>query len=352
MIRLKNISKDLGEFRLSDISFEVDSGSYTVILGDSGSGKSLLLEILAGIRYADRGEISVDGEEIQYKTIQERPFGLVFQDLALFPHLTVKQNLAYPFKVRKTDGVTREAGIKELAEKLAITHLLERYPGSLSGGEKQRVALARTLAIRPACLLLDEPLSSLDARIRKEIRSLLRWINNEGQTIIHVTHDYQEALALASHIGIMEAGRLIQFDRAETVLRDPVNTFTASFTGIRNFIHVRLEKEPLASTVKAVTDQGIAISIDTRKTGGHGFLIIPEEAVFLSRSLVDTSAANTFQGKITEIIPAPHGMEVVIDIGFPVYALLTSEGVQRLGLAPGEFVWANFKATALRFIKK
>ncbi|MFO7616097.1 MAG: ABC transporter ATP-binding protein [Bacteroidales bacterium] len=352
MIQLENIAKTVGNFTLRGITMTIERGSYTVILGDSGSGKSLLLEILAGIRKADSGRIIVDGVEVQDLAIQARPFGLVFQDLALFPHLTVRENISYPLKMRRMSRQDLEPAARGLAARLEISHLIGRYPATLSGGERQRVALARTLATQPECLLLDEPLTALDTRIRKEIRSVLRNLNRGGLTIIHVTHDYQEALTLATHIGIMENGVLIQQGPAEKVLRNPVNTFTASFTGIKNFIRVTISEQRESGTSIALADNGTPITIELHKPARQGYLIIPEEAIFLSRHPVDTSAANNFCGTIADLHPSSHGIEVIINAGIPLCALVTPEGASRLALQVGDTIWASFKATAVRFIRK
>ena len=166
MIQLENITKSVGNFTLREISLTIERGSYAVILGDSGSGKSLLLEILAGIRKADSGRIIVDGVAVHENPIQSRPFGLVFQDLALFPHLSVEENISYPLKMRRMSKQEVGPLVRSLGVRLEISHLMKRYPATLSGGERQRVALARTLATQPECLLLDEPLTALDSRIR------------------------------------------------------------------------------------------------------------------------------------------------------------------------------------------
>lgn len=352
MIRIENIGKRFDRFELSNIDLEIAEGEYVVLLGDSGSGKSVLLEILAGLIKPDQGSIRLNEHDITNEPIRSRPFGMVFQDLALFPHVSVYDNLAYPFKIRRLPKAVIVAKIKELSEELEITKILDRFPTGLSGGEKQRVALARTLATEPACLLLDEPLTALDARIRKEIKSVLRKLHRSGLTIIHVTHDYQEAMSLATSIGILENGKLIQYGPALEVLRNPVSPFMASFTGIRNFIPVTLDTDPLDGHVKAWTEQKIPLIFQTEKDHGVGYLIIPEEAVFLSSLPVTTSAANQLKGKVTEIIPAIHGLEVIVDVGFSLSALLTADGIERLSIKAGDTVYASFKATALRFIKK
>ncbi len=350
MIRIKDISKRFGRFELQQVSLDISEGEYVVLLGDSGSGKSVLLEILAGLIIPDSGTIHLDGRDMTRVSIRNRPFGMVFQDLALFPHLTVYENLAFPLKNRNFTNPELKNRVGELAEQLEISPILSRYPTGLSGGERQRVALARTLATEPVCLLLDEPLSALDTRIRREIKSVLRNLHRSGQTIIHVTHDYQEALSLATRIGIMDKGRLVQTGPALEVLMNPVSPFMASFTGIRNFIPVTLLKDPSDGQVKAWTGQNIPLVFHTSKTHGKGYLIIPEDAVFLSKEPVDTSAANQMKAVITDIIPAMYGFEVILDVGFQLNSLLTAEGVTRMSIKTGDTVYASFKASALRYI--
>lgn len=352
MIRVDKIIKRFKDFKLDIDKLIIEPGNYVVILGDSGSGKSMLLEILAGLISPDQGLISYDGDELTKKSIQERPFGLVFQDQALFPHMTARQNIAFPLKklLKKKEDV--KIRTLELAKNMEASHLLDRYPDTLSGGERQRVALARTLATQPSCLLLDEPLSSLDVNLKKEIRALLRWLNRNGQTILHVTHDYEEAISLASHIGVMDKGKLIQFGNAEKVLREPRSSFIANFTGIRNYFKVNLE--PNSSTGEAIarTESGSDIRMSTEKSSGHGFVIIPCDSIVLSHSKIESSASNQFHGIINEITPARHGIEVKVDAEIQLVAQVTQSTIEKLNLSEGQSIWLNFKATSVRFIKK
>jgi len=350
MIRIENITKRFKTFTLSDVSMEISKGDYVVLLGDSGSGKSVLLEILIGMTNLDEGSIWIDGIDVSKSPINSRPFGMVFQDLALFPHLSVWKNLAYALKSSKLSKEQVSFKVNKLAIQFEITGILNRYPDGLSGGERQRVALARTLAKDPICLFLDEPLTALDARIRKEIKAVLRNLHRDGLTIIHVTHDYQEAIGLATSIGIMEKGRLIKYGPTLDVLRNPVSPFMASFTGIRNFIPVRILMDPTDGHLKGWTDQNIPLVFQTDKDHGQGYLVIPEDAVFLSNQPVTTSAANQLKGEIVDIINAHHGFEVVVDVGFLLYALLTAEGIDRLQLTQGKAVFASFKSSALRYV--
>ncbi|MCL2738755.1 MAG: ABC transporter ATP-binding protein [Bacteroidales bacterium] len=199
MLEIKNLTYTIGNFTLPPMNLEVEEGSYMVLLGPSGSGKSVLLELIAGLRKPDGGAIWLDGVHINALPPAERSVGMLFQDYALFPHLSVFQNIGYALRLRRVPkGEIREE-VKKLAQKFEIESLLRRFPDTLSGGERQRVALARTLIVRPRLLLLDEPLSALDAPLRSASRAFLKQINQSGQTIIHVTHDHQEKEELATH---------------------------------------------------------------------------------------------------------------------------------------------------------
>ena len=257
MIKLDSINKKFKGFSLKDITLDVADGEYFVLLGKSGSGKSLILELIAGLQTPLSGKVSIGGKDAARLPIQKRKVGFVFQNHSLFPHMTVKANIYFPLK-RSEQHMLNE-NILKVIDLLNITLLLDRYPETLSLGESHRVALARTLVTNPSCLLLDEPLSSLDAQSKYEIRSLLRKINkglvyfgeenkNKPITIIHVTHDYEEALALATKIAVIEDGTITQEGLPEDVFRHPKSKFIAKFVGIKNFYR---------GTVSPADDDGI-----------------------------------------------------------------------------------------------
>ena len=200
VLKISELAYKVGRFALPLSHLEIEAGSYTVLLGPSGSGKSVLLELIAGLRRPQSGTIYLDGKEITTLPPAERSVGLLFQDYALFPHLSIFQNIGYTLRLRRIPKEAIRQQVVDLAREFGIESLLHRTPDTLSGGEQQRVALARTLIARPRLLLLDEPLSALDAHIRKTSRTFLKQINRSGQTIIHVTHDRQEATALATSI--------------------------------------------------------------------------------------------------------------------------------------------------------
>ena len=348
MLELNHISKDFGGFSLRNISFRVEAGAYYVILGESGAGKSMILETIAGLIIPDKGQILLDGMDITRKKIQQRQIGLVFQNHSIFPHLSVSDNIAYSLRGK---GISRRCireRVTSISDRLEITSILHRRPEKLSGGELQRVALARTLIQNPRILLLDEPLASLDARIKGDLRGLLRQLHRSNQTILHVTHDYEEALSLATDIAVIHSGCVIQKGTPDEVFHHPASPFVARFIGIKNFLRASIMQEQGISP--ALLKSGHIIHTQSDGSTDEGFVLIRGEDILLSRKSIETSAVNNFKGIVREIQPVPLGMEVIIDVGFLVHALITRTSLDQLGLTPGMNIWVHFKATAVRFI--
>ena len=284
MLELKNIAKQLGDFSISQVSFTVNEGEYFILLGVSGAGKSLLLEMIAGLVAPDAGTIAMDGKDITKERIQSRGIGLVFQDYAVFPHLTVKENVGYSLHGAPYTHARKKEMIHEIAVRMNIDHLLNRKPSTLSGGEQQRVAIARTLVQNPQILLLDEPLSSLDPKLRGEIRSLLRQINRDGQTVIHVTHDYEEAVSLADTIAVMNDGQIIQAGRPEEVFAHPQSEFVAHFIGIKNFYRASIERD--TSGVHARISEELRFNLTPGDYSSSGFVLLRSEHIIDRKSVV------------------------------------------------------------------
>jgi molybdate/tungstate transport system ATP-binding protein len=349
MLELKNIIKVYPDFKLDDISFQVEDGDYFALLGPSGAGKTQILEVLAGLVDPDEGSIFVDEKDITENKIQSRPFGLVFQDHAIFPHLNVRENISYALKFKGLGRNEIHLRVNAQAEAVEISHLLDRRTETLSGGELQRVALARTLIRKPKYLLLDEPLASLDISLRQGLRSLLKKINNEGQTIIHVTHDYEEALVLANKVAVINQGKIIQIGPASEVFHQPGSEFVARFTGIKNFFPARLYREQ--DRQYGELDNGLVLRLNTEEPEGKGLVLLRGEDIFISLNDLPTSATNQFRGKITEINPSIFGFEVLVDTGTIFYARITRESLQNLGLREGKEVWVSFKASNVRFVR-
>lgn len=348
MLKLTHISKKFPDFNLSDISFTVEKGDYYILLGESGAGKSMLLETIAGLVQPDSGTIFLEGQEITHRRIQDRKTGLVFQDHAIFPHMSVLENIAYSLHGRKLSRAEKKEKVSRIAGQLSISALLERRPSTLSGGELQRVALARTLIQEPGILLLDEPLASLDSRIKSDLRTLLRKIHRQGQTILHVTHDYEEALSLGNRIAVIHNGTIIQKGTPEEVFRYPKSEFVAHFVGVRNFFSARLEGKNNARL--AVIENKLPVRLENPGEGSEGYVLIRSEDIILSNTSFDSSATNNFEGSITEIIPGVRGIDVAVDAEIMIHALITAESLDHLELKEGKRIWIHFKATAVRFI--
>ncbi len=342
MLTIDGLSCRLGGFAISGVSFSVAAGDYFVLLGESGAGKTVILELITGLITPEAGRILWDGTDLTQQPIQRRNLGLVYQDHALFPHLTVRQNIGYALP-RSEGGC-----IAELAERVGAQALLDRRPATLSLGEAQRVALARTLARRPRVLLLDEPLASLDVQARTGIRSLLRRLHKQGQTLIHVTHDYEEAVALASRVAVLEQGRIVQIGTPDEIFHRPRSRFVSEFVGIRNFFRGQIVREP--GQAELVTAAGVRFALAGEAASGTGCIVFESLAVTVHTSRPDGSARNVFAGTIRDIEPVPQGVELAIDVGETVFALITRTSLEQMGLACGARVWVSFKSTAVRFI--
>lgn len=341
---LNKVSKKLGSFQLTDIDLQISEGTYYVLLGRSGSGKTQLLELVAGLNRPDSGEIWLDGENITTKKLQKRGIGLVFQDYAIFPNMTVFQNIAYSLNAGRTDKKIVKERVEKVAAELNISHLLGRNTHHLSGGELQRVALARTLITSPRLLLLDEPMASIDASLKDDIKRLFRRLNYQGLTIIHVTHDYREAVNLASRVGVIHNGRIIQEGQPDEVFRTPVNKFVARYSGIRNFFRVEFRNED--GSWKALSRNHLVISLGGDAYPSEGMLILRSDDIKISGKEPGISAENCFRGVIKEILPSEFGMEIEVDAGEIFYVDVSADTFREHPLKEASDIWISFSPDA------
>ena len=233
-IELENLRKEFGRsvVAVKDLSLTIEDGEFLVMVGPSGCGKTTTLRMIAGFEDPTSGEIRMDGNPVNELEPGDRNLGMVFQSHALFPHKTVAQNIEFGPRMQKIEPKIRRRRVREVAEMVRISHLLDKMPGQCSGGESQRVALARTLITEPDTFLLDEPLSSLDAKLRREMRAEVDRLHQElGKTFIYVTHDQEEAMTLADRIVVMRAGEIEQVGTPLEIYSDPVSLFVADFFG-------------------------------------------------------------------------------------------------------------------------
>lgn len=288
---------------LEHFDLEVHDGELIALLGPSGCGKTTALRIAAGFEFADSGSVSVDGNEITRVAAHKRNMGMVFQSYSLFPNLTVAANVEFGLRTRKIDKDERRRRVSEALEMVQLTATANRYPHQLSGGQQQRVALARALAVQPQVLLLDEPLSALDAKVRLTLRDQIRRIQTElGITTLFVTHDQEEALGISDRVGVMSNGRLEQLGTPTEVYRSPANTFVARFVGSMN--------ELPAETVGAGAVRVGAATVSATHALGSGtaikLLVRPEDLRLHPEETPDdgiagTVVARTFQGAATVV---------------------------------------------------
>ena len=246
-VAFQHISKHFGAVKaVDDVSFEIADGEFICLLGPSGCGKTTSLRMIAGLEPPTAGRIYIGDREVTKLPPKDRDIGMVFQDYALYPHMTIADNIAYPLKVRGASAEERRSRAAEVAKSLQIGHLLERRPGEISGGQQQRTSVARAVVHKPQVFLFDEPLSNLDAKLRLEARSFLKHLQTElGVTAVYVTHDQAEAMALADRIAVMESGKIVQIGPPLEVYRRPENTFVANFIGSppMNLLPVKLERD-------------------------------------------------------------------------------------------------------------
>ncbi len=333
------------------LSVPLDAQSVMVLFGPSGAGKTTVLRLIAGLDKPDAGSIRCggdtwyDGARGVNWSPQHRRAGYLSQDYALFPHMTVRRNVAYAARGLDVDGLLARFEIGELAE---------RYPRQLSGGQLQRVALVRALAAQPRLLLLDEPLSALDAparlRARGELRQLLCGVRMPA---ILVTHDRNEALALGDSIAIMIGGKLRQAGSVENVFDFPADAEVAAATGVETICPARVIQRS-AGLVTVEIGSARLVAVDTGGAGAQVFACIRAESVTLERSapLSPSSARNRLAARIVAVVPEGPLARVTLDCGFPLTAVVTRQSVDEMGLREGEALSAVVKATSIRIVPR
>jgi ABC-type sugar transport system ATPase subunit len=349
---LKNVSKSYGPTKvLRDISFELVDGEVMVLLGPSGAGKSKILEIIAGIETLDSGEVIINGRDVSSTPTRKRGMGFVFQDYLLFPHKTVYENIAFGLKMKNEKNVKQKVG--EIAKDMRVEMLLDRYPNQISGGQQQRVALARALVINPSLLLFDEPLSSLDQRVREQLRRAFKKIQKKRKvTTLYVTHDYVEAIALADKIAILKGGKILQADSPDEVFYKPNSVEVAEFTGMKNIFTGVVKKSSSSGSVIVLKDT--QIHVDKEFPKGRVTVCIRPESIMFIRPDKPYTFENSFEGKIDEVESFGSSMQriaVSVD-GQVFYINVPNHVVEKMGLAFGKNVKISLKKEKIHVLPK
>ena len=343
MITLERISYSLPDFSIRDVSLDIAENEYFVLLGPTGAGKTLLLELIAGFHIPDEGRILLNGVDVTQEPPEKRQIGFVYQDYSLFPHMTVEENIAFGLKVRGLPKKEIERKVEEMKELVGISNLGSRYPSTLSGGEQQRVSVARALAVDPTVLLLDEPLSALAPKTQAAIRTELRRIHNaRAVTTVHVTHNQTEAMVLADRIGLLMNGSIAQVGSPEDLFTRPMNERIAGFVGVENILRGKVRVN--TAGVAVIDAEGCEIFSVTDIKEGEVEVYIRPENIVLSKTQLNSSARNAFKGEIAKITNLGPILNVELDNGLKVF--ITKQSSEEMQLKPGAQVYASFKATA------
>lgn len=352
-IVLEGVCKNFGNVAaVNELSLEVQDKEFLVLLGPSGCGKTTALRCIAGLETPDRGNIWVGDRLVNDLSCRERDIAMVFQSYALYPHMSVYDNLAFPLRVRKFPKTEVDTKVRKAAETLRITQLLERKPKQLSGGEQQRVALGRALVREPKVFLMDEPLSNLDAKLRLQMRAELKRLQKElAITTVYVTHDQAEAMTMADRIAVMNRGLLIQFETPDKIYTFPANIFVAGFLGSppMNFIDCSFVRKDERAFLDAGTfSMDISEFADTVKEKCSGELVlgIRPEDIWVQR--------NRPEGESVEAdvyIVEPLGSEVIVDLKLGDN-LLKARSPADVNVDLGDKVWLSFRKNKMHIFDK
>ncbi len=300
---IQNAVKRYGDFTaLNGVSLDIQEGEFFTLLGPSGCGKTTLLRMIAGFNSIEGGDFYFGEKRINDVPAHKRDIGMVFQNYAIFPHLTVRENVAYGLKARKMAAKEIKPKVDEALELVQISHLADRKPNELSGGQQQRVALARAFVIEPSVLLMDEPLSNLDAKLRVQMRSVIKKLQRRlGITTIYVTHDQEEALAISDRIAVMKDGHIMQIGTPRDIYAKPQNPFVAGFIGVSNFLDCEVNAPNAGNAAVSIKGElDITVPVSRAYTGSGKISARPEQLFFSESGMPGIILFSTFLGDFIE----------------------------------------------------
>jgi ABC-type sugar transport system ATPase subunit len=353
MIEVRDVHKELGEFSLRGATLRIESGEYFVVLGPTGAGKTVLLECIAGLHKVDRGQVWLEGREVTGFLPEDRNVGYVPQDYVLFPHISLRDNIEFSLVLKGAPRAHIDGRVKLLSEMLGIRHLLDRPPRTLSGGEQQRGALARALAPEPTVLLLDEPLSALDEGTRGELIQELDHISRViGTTVIHVCHNFEEALELADRIAVMDKGNVVQVGKPAEVFRRPLNGFVARFVGAQNLFPVA-SVDPAGDEI--TLEGGVRLRVACTAEGAKLMASVRPEEIAVRRAADEDGAGprageNTIACTLKRIDDRGRYARLSLEGDLPLVVALTQQAFAATGAAEGDRLLAAFPPQAVHLL--
>ncbi len=319
MINIESMCIELPGFILQDINLSIDKGEFFTLMGPTGAGKTLILEAIAGIIPITDGRIFVKGRDITNLPPDQRDIGIVYQDYALFPHLSVWENITYGLRYHKTNSQKSGEIVEKLMVQLGLKSIVKRSIQHLSGGEKQRVSLARALAVNPFVLLLDEPLSAIDPNFREEIRELLKRLHKRLETtFLMVTHDFAEAMFLGQKTAIINQGKIEQIGSVSEVFKKPSTPFVAEFVGMKNVF-------PASFNGAKVMVDGLEMQVKSLPSGHKGYVAIRPEDIMIKNKMPFGNDFNVFKGKLIDITNRGLYHEISARIGKVIFKAMISK---------------------------
>jgi molybdate/tungstate transport system ATP-binding protein len=344
------VSKALGTFSLRDLSLEVGDGEYFVLLGSTGAGKTVLLDLIMGFHSPDKGKIILNGRDITNVPTYKRGIAYVPYNCPLFPHMSVFENIEFGLKMRRMSSAERKKAVDRIVKIVGLESIAERMPSKLSGGERQKVVLARVLVTKPKIVLLDEPLTAIDREASRSFLDELKRINHEfNVSFLHVTHDQMEAFSLADKIAIMREGKIVQVGGPNEVLSNPVDEHVARFLGYENVFHVSLFK--YGRGISEVNANDVLIKLNGRLENGEATVAIrPEDIVITLEAPTASLNWNFFEGTVKEYTNLGPVVEVTVNVGLVLKALIDKRSFLELNLSEGKCVHVGFKAASVRIV--
>lgn len=347
MIKLKDVFFQTKDFSLENINLEIKPQEYFIILGPTGSGKTLLLETILGFNFPCKGKIYLEEKDITFVPSAKRNIGFVPQNACLFPHLNVFENICFGLKLKKISKKEIQKQLDSLGKLLEIEHLFHRFPDNLSGGEKQKVAIARALSINSKILILDEPLTGIDSKFKNTLQKLFAHIHKTlSITIIHVTHNFEEAFSLATQIGVINKGKFVQIGSPDEIFHKPNSEFVSHFVGTHNIFKGKIIEE---NEKKLVNLGNIKLFVVTEKNNNDDVnIFIRAENILISQDFIFSSARNCFPGIITEIIDKGSFIYLnvrVVDKNF--ISIITRFSFEEMNLCLNKKIYLTFKTSSI-----
>jgi len=344
MLKLEKISKNYESFKLENIDLLINKSEILSLVGPSGAGKSTVVKIIAGIIKPDSGDIFFNGTKITEFSPEKRNFGYIPQNSGLFPHKNVQENILYPLKIRRIERKKRKKLMGELVTLFRLNKLLKRKPKNLSGGEKQKVALVRSLVFNPSIILMDEPMTSIDFQQRDFFLEEIKKVRKNFEIpIIYISHNFEEAITIADKISVIKDGVIIRKGTPEQIIKQPDNLWIASFVKEKNIFPGYFKGENFF-----IKDSSLSIKTGIQKTE-KSYISIRADEIIVSKKPLESSALNCFKGKIKEVINLSHNIQLNIkvkEIFFKV--IVTEKSRSRMNMQKNKDVYISFKANSVK----